>query len=188
MRSWKAPNIKALADAPGKFDFRLSSSANMADSNTSLAPRSTREPTATSPATAGDHHAPRPAEPNDLSTAPNRPTTPARTDAGFPQHRPHPFHSTPLKPSPNPWLIDRETGKARRISLVDDTGMGTRFHQLGLNAFNNIMPGGLPSDEDRQKFSTPDIGDKNMSEHDIGIQLVCMNSVSSHVPAKYVLI
>ena len=144
----------------------------MADSNTSLAPRSTREPTATSPATAGDHHAPRPAEPNDPSTAPNRPTTPARTDAGFPQHRPHPFHSTPLKPSPNPWLIDRETGKARRISLVDDTGMGTRFHQLGLNTFNNIIPGGLPSEDDRRKFTTPDLGEKNMSEHAIGIQLV----------------
>ena len=50
--------------------------------------------------------------------------------------------------------------------------MGTRFHQLGLNTFNDIIPGGLPSGEDRAKFLAPDLGDKNMSEHAIGIQLV----------------
>ncbi|KAM5541440.1 hypothetical protein V8D89_004994 [Ganoderma adspersum] len=47
----------------------------------------------------------------------------------------------------------------------------TRFHQLGLNTFNDVIPGGLPSDEDRAKFLGPDLGNKNMSEHDIGIQL-----------------
>ncbi|KAI1791921.1 hypothetical protein LXA43DRAFT_384908 [Ganoderma leucocontextum] len=127
------------------------------------------------PAIASDHHAhsppPPPTDTQGPSTVPNPPTTPARTDTGFPQHRPHPFHSTPLKPSPNPWLVDPDTGKARRIGLVDDTGMGTRFHQLGLNTFNDIIPGELPTAEDRNKFEKPNISDKRMLESDIGVEL-----------------
>ncbi|PIL24573.1 hypothetical protein GSI_12457 [Ganoderma sinense ZZ0214-1] len=113
---------------------------------------------------------PPPADPQGTSTVPNPPATPARTDTGFPQHHPHPFNSTPLKPSQNRWFVDPEAGKARRISLVDDTGMGTRFHQLGLNTFNSIIPGDVPSNEVREQFVAPEI-QKKMSEHDIGVQL-----------------
>ncbi|PIL30438.1 hypothetical protein GSI_07625 [Ganoderma sinense ZZ0214-1] len=109
---------------------------------------------------------PPPADPQGTSTVPNPPATPARTDTGFPQHHPHPFNSTPLKPSQNRWFVDPEAGKARRISLVDDTGMGTRFHQLVLNTFNSIIPGDVPSNEVREQFVAPEI-QKKMSEHDI---------------------
>ncbi len=85
--------------------------------------------------------------------------------------QPWPYHSESFE---QPTTICRLDLVFPPLSLrcVYDTVMGTRFHQLGLNTFNDIIPGELPSNKDRKKFREPDIGDKSTSEHDISVELV----------------
>ncbi|KAI1791904.1 hypothetical protein LXA43DRAFT_1009763 [Ganoderma leucocontextum] len=98
-------------------------------------------------------------------------TPPANERRTFPQHHPFTFHSTPIRPSLNNWVIARQTGRARRLGLVDDTGMGTHFHQLGIQTFHARIPGPSPTASDRDGFIKPDIDRTEMSERAIGIEL-----------------
>ncbi|PIL24567.1 hypothetical protein GSI_12451 [Ganoderma sinense ZZ0214-1] len=99
------------------------------------------------------------------------PTTPPAAQPKFPQHHPYEFKSTPLRPSINNLDIAQKVGRERRLGLVDDTGMGSRFHQLGIHTFNALLQGSPPTAEDREKFVSPKITSEGMSERAIGIEL-----------------
>ena len=88
------------------------------------------------------------------------------------------FRSTQFKPSSKTQLLKLQIGKAQRFSIVDNSGiMGTQFYQLELDAFNSIVPGKLPSHEDREKFMVPGLESDKMSAYDIGVELVCFSLV-----------
>ncbi|KAM5541445.1 hypothetical protein V8D89_004999 [Ganoderma adspersum] len=99
------------------------------------------------------------------------PTTPPAAHPKFPQHQSYTFNSTPIRPSANNLQIAQKIGRERRLGLVDDTGMGTRFHQLGIQTFNARIHGPSTTPADRAKFLSPKITNEKMSERAIGIEL-----------------
>ncbi|PIL25521.1 hypothetical protein GSI_12408 [Ganoderma sinense ZZ0214-1] len=64
----------------------------------------------------------------------------------------------------------QKTGRQLAPLLIDESGMGARFHLLDNEIFSAHISGAAPSDADRKKFKTPTLK-KGMLERDIYLQL-----------------
>ncbi|PIL24565.1 hypothetical protein GSI_12449 [Ganoderma sinense ZZ0214-1] len=64
----------------------------------------------------------------------------------------------------------QKTGRQLAPLLIDESGMGARFHLLDNEIFSAHISGAAPSDADRKKFKTPKLK-KGMLERDIYPQL-----------------
>ncbi len=82
--------------------------------------------------------------------------------------------STPLKPtqsSRNPLAFEPHENKNIGPGLINETGMGPRWHLVRADLMLRDMPGGNPTDEHRASFVAPDFSDVH-AESDIYIELV----------------
>nr|VWP01996.1 Uncharacterized protein [Ganoderma boninense] len=58
--------------------------------------------------------------------------------------------------------------------------MHSRFHQLGVQAFNALLPGSSPTASDQARFFSPEITNQGMSERAIGIELQDYQAKGNH--------
>ncbi|KAM5541461.1 hypothetical protein V8D89_005015 [Ganoderma adspersum] len=127
-------------------------------------------PPATPPAT---DHLPGP------STNANHPTTsadPLPSGAGpastneLPQVTDRPSFVRHCPSSTNRDAYNKKSGRQLAPLLIDESGMGPRFHLLDNEVFSARIPGKLPSEADRKKFKSPKLR-KGMLERAIYPQL-----------------
>ena len=139
--------------------------------NEPSAPRHTA--VATPPATdhlpgpsGADHNRPTtpPADPVPSSPGPAPPTNDPQGESrsSFVRHCPS---------STNRDAYTKKSGRQLAPLLIDESGMGPRFHLLDNEVFSARIPGAKPSEADRKKFKSPKLR-KGMLERDIYPQLV----------------
>ncbi|KAI1786024.1 hypothetical protein LXA43DRAFT_1185430 [Ganoderma leucocontextum] len=93
---------------------------------------------------------------------------------------PSTLHATPGCFFP-PLSDDRLT-----LAKYGSTIMDTYFHQVDLNAFNDRIPGPLPTPADRAKFLKPVVEKREMSGRSIGVELArTIKSVFEAAGAEY---
>ena len=147
-------------------------SLSIADAEDDGAPHAeAATPPATPPAT---DHLPGP------STNTNHPTTgadplppgagPAPTNE-LPQVTDRPSFVRHCPSSTNRDAYNKKSGRQLAPLLIDESGMGPRFHLLDNDVFSARIPGNLPSEADRKKFKSPKLR-KGMLERAIYPQLV----------------
>ncbi|KAI1791907.1 hypothetical protein LXA43DRAFT_888599 [Ganoderma leucocontextum] len=110
-----------------------------------------------SPAT---DHQPSDADPPTTGPAPT-------TD---PQLNPRPSFVRNCPSSTNRDAYKKKSGRQLAPLLIDESGMGARFHLLDNDLFAARIPGDAPTDVDRKKFKSPKLK-KGMLERDIYPQL-----------------
>ena len=120
---------------------------------------------------------------------PDRPTTPPAPTAASPpptndgQVNARPSFVRHCPSSTNRDAYKKKTGRQLAPLLIDESGMGARFHLLDNEIFSAHIPGNSPTAADRKKFKSPKLK-KGMRERDIYPQLVSRRHLthSDHRP------
>nr|VWP01809.1 Uncharacterized protein [Ganoderma boninense] len=92
--------------------------------------------------------------------------------------------------STNRDAYNQKTGRELAPHLIDESGMGPRFHLLDNKLFSALLPVDPPTAAQRKKFKVPKLKE-SMAERDIYPQLVCRyfglttSSESDHHPVAF---